>query len=61
MGDRKQRIEGKAHELKGHAKREAGSATGDRETEARGAGEELKGKAQQAAGNLVSKAKKATR
>ena len=46
MGDRTQRVKGKAEETKGRLKRETGAATGRPGTEARGAGEELKGKAQ---------------
>ena len=61
MGDRAQRAEGKAEEVKGRVKRAAGAATGDRSTEARGAGEELKGKARNTVGKARSAVKKATR
>jgi uncharacterized protein YjbJ (UPF0337 family) len=61
MGDRKQRVKGKAEELKGRGKRETGAATGRRGTEARGAAEELKGKAKNAVGKARSGLKKATR
>ncbi|HEY4809996.1 MAG TPA: CsbD family protein [Solirubrobacteraceae bacterium] len=61
MGDRKQRAQGKAKELKGRAKQEAGIARGKPATEAQGAGEELKGKAQNAAGKARSAIKRATR
>lgn len=61
MGDRSQRVKGKAEEVKGRAKRETGIAAGRPGTEARGAGEELKGKAKNAVGRARSAAKKATR
>ena len=61
MGDRAQRAEGKADEVKGRLKRAAGAATGDRSTEAKGAGDELKGKAKNAAGKARSAVKKSTR
>jgi len=61
MGDRAQRAEGKADEVKGRVKRAAGAATGDRSTEAKGAGDELKGKAKNAAGKARSAVKKNTR
>lgn len=61
MGDRKQRAEGKAKELKGHLKREAGAASGRGGTESRGAAEEAAGKAKQAVGKARSAVKKATR
>src|SRR5437868_6471339 len=41
MGDRSQRVKGKAEEVKGRAKRETGITTGRPGTEARGAGEAL--------------------
>ena len=43
MGDRVQRVKGKADEIKGRTKRGAGKAAGRPGTENRGAGEELKG------------------
>ena len=61
MGDRTQRAEGKAEEVKGRVKRAAGAATGNRSTEAEGAGEQLKGKAKNAVGKARSEIKKATR
>jgi uncharacterized protein YjbJ (UPF0337 family) len=61
MGDRTQRTEGKAKELKGKVKREAGIAAGSPATETRGAGEEIKGKTKKAVGKVRSAAKKATR
>ena len=44
MGDRAQRVKGKAEETKGRVKRETGEASARPGTEARGTGEELKGK-----------------
>ncbi len=61
MGDRTQRVRGKAEEAKGRLKREAGIATGRPSTETRGAGEELKGKTRNAVGRARSAAKKAMR
>lgn len=61
VGDRMQRAQGKAKELKGRAKQEAGITAGKPPTKARGAGEELEGKAQKAAGKARSSIKKATR
>ena len=61
MADRTQRAKGKAEEVKGRTKREAGRATGRQSTEARGAGEELKGKAKNKTGKARSAVKKATR
>ena len=61
MGDRTQRIKGKANEVAGKAKSDAGYEAGKPGTEAKGAAQTVKGKAQQAAGKARSKAKKATR
>jgi uncharacterized protein YjbJ (UPF0337 family) len=61
MGDRAQRVEGKAKEMKGRLERDAGAASGRPTTEARGAGEEAKGKVENAAGKARSAVKKATR
>jgi uncharacterized protein YjbJ (UPF0337 family) len=61
MGDRKQRLEGKAQELKGRVKREAGIASENPGTELRGAAEQLKGKLKKTIGNARSEAKKHTR
>ncbi|MFL5942454.1 MAG: CsbD family protein [Gaiellaceae bacterium] len=61
MGDRMQRVKGKANEAAGKAKANTGYATGSGKTEAKGVGKALKGKAQQATGKARSSAKKATR
>jgi uncharacterized protein YjbJ (UPF0337 family) len=61
MGDRKQRAKGKAEEVKGRVKQNAGRATGRQGTEARGAAEATKGKTKNALGRAQSAVKKATR
>lgn len=61
MGDRTQRLTGKANETAGKAKASAGYETYSPKTEARGAGQALKGKMQQAVGKARSTAKKKTR
>jgi uncharacterized protein YjbJ (UPF0337 family) len=61
MDDRKQRVEGKADELKGRVKRGVGAATGDRKSEAKGAAQELKGKAKKAVGKARSGVEKHSR
>ena len=61
MGDRKQRLKGKANEASGKTKGAVGYETGSGKTEAMGAGQALKGKAQQAAGKARSTAKKKSR
>jgi uncharacterized protein YjbJ (UPF0337 family) len=61
VGDRKQRLQGKAEELKGRVKREAGAASDKPGTELRGAAEQLKGKLKQTIGNVRSDAKRHTR
>lgn len=61
MGDRTQRLRGKANEVAGKAKANTGYETGRGKTEAKGVGQALKGKAQQAAGKARSTAKKKTR
>lgn len=61
MGDRTQRIKGKAEELKGGAKRKTGEETGSPKTAAKGAAEEAKGKATNAVGRARSGIKKSTR
>jgi uncharacterized protein YjbJ (UPF0337 family) len=61
MGDRTQRIKGKANETAGKAKGAVGHETGHGKTEAKGAAQTLKGKAQQTVGNARSAAKKKTR
>ena len=60
MGDRMQRVKGKANEVAGKAQRGVGSSTGKDKTEAKGQGRVVKGKAQQAAGHAKSAVKKAT-
>jgi uncharacterized protein YjbJ (UPF0337 family) len=61
MGDRMQRVKGKANEAVGRTKAAAGYETGSGRTEAKGQAKALKGKTQQAVGKARSKAKKATR
>jgi uncharacterized protein YjbJ (UPF0337 family) len=61
VGDRAQRLKGKADEPAGKTKGAVGYETGSGKTEAKGAGQALKGKAQQAAGKARSTAKKKTR
>ena len=61
MGDRTQRLKGKANETAGRAKANAGYETRSGKTEAKGVGKMVKGKAQQAAGKARSTAKKKTR
>jgi uncharacterized protein YjbJ (UPF0337 family) len=61
MGDRKQRVKGKAETVKGKAKAKTGRDTGRGSTEAKGVAEMAKGKARQTAGKASSKVKKATR
>jgi uncharacterized protein YjbJ (UPF0337 family) len=61
MGDRMQRVKGKANEAAGKAKANSGRATGSGKTEAKGVGKTIKGKAQQAAGKARTTAKKTTR
>lgn len=61
MADRTQRLKGKANEVAGKARANAGYETGSKKTEAKGVGKALKGKAQQAAGKARSAAKKKTR
>ena len=61
MGDRMQRVKGKANEIAGKTKADAGYSTGEGKTEAKGVGKALKGKAQQATGKARSAVKKKTR
>ena len=61
MGDRTQRLKGKANEFTGKAKAEAGYDSGSKKTEAKGVGKALKGKAQQSVGKARSAVKKKTR
>ena len=61
MGDRTQRLKGKANEAAGKTKGAVGYQTGSGKTEAKGAGQTIKGKTQQAVGKTRSTAKKKTR
>ena len=61
MGDRMQRVKGKAEEMKGASKKKVGEAAGRPGTATRGAAEEMKGKATNATGRARSGVKKATR
>jgi uncharacterized protein YjbJ (UPF0337 family) len=61
VGDRIQRLKGKANESAGKTKGAAGYETRSGKTEAKGAAQTIKGKTQQAAGKLRSMAKKKTR
>ncbi len=61
MGDRTQRVKGKANEAVGKTKAAAGRKSGRTSTEAKGAGQVMKGKTQQTVGKARSAAKKSTR
>ena len=61
MGDRTQRVKGKAEETKGRLKRKAGDATLRPGVASSGAAEEVKGKTRNAAGKASSAFKKSTR
>jgi uncharacterized protein YjbJ (UPF0337 family) len=61
MGDRTQRLKGKANEIAGKTKGTAGYATRSPKTQATGAAQVAKGKAQQAVGKARSAAKKGSR
>ena len=61
MGDRTQRLKGKANEVKGETKAGIGYETRDTKTEAKGAATAAKGKVQQVAGKTRSEVKKRTR
>jgi uncharacterized protein YjbJ (UPF0337 family) len=61
MGDRTQRLKGKANEAAGRTKAAVGYQSRSGKTEAKGAGQALKGKAQQTVGKARSAAKKKTR
>jgi uncharacterized protein YjbJ (UPF0337 family) len=61
MGDRAQRLRGKANEAAGKTQAAVGYQTRSGKTEAKGAGRTLKGKAQQTIGKVRSTAKKKTR
>ncbi len=61
MGDRMQRMKGKANETVGKTKAAAGYQTGSGRTEAQGEAQNVKGKAQQAVGKARSTVKKRRR
>ena len=61
MGDRMQRVKGKANEAGGRMEANAGYATGSGKTEAKGVGKLAKGKLQSAVGKARSGVKKRTR
>ena len=61
MGDRTQRVKGKANEAAGKTKAGIGYDTRSGKTEAKGAAQAVKGKAQKTAGKARSTAKKKTR
>jgi uncharacterized protein YjbJ (UPF0337 family) len=48
----KDRVKGKAEDIKGRAKRQVGEWTGDKKTQAEGAAEQVKGKVQNAWGKV---------
>jgi uncharacterized protein YjbJ (UPF0337 family) len=58
MGDRTQRVKGKANEVKGKAKARTAYRTGNKSSEVKGAATAYKGKAQQTAGKARSKVRK---
>jgi uncharacterized protein YjbJ (UPF0337 family) len=57
MGERMQRVKGKANEAMGKAKGKAGYRTRDLKTETEGHAQTIKGQAQQAAGKVRKAAK----
>jgi uncharacterized protein YjbJ (UPF0337 family) len=61
MGDRKQRVKGKANEVAGKTKVAAGRSTDNTSVRVKGSAQAIKGKTQQAAGKASSSVKKATR
>jgi uncharacterized protein YjbJ (UPF0337 family) len=61
MGDRTQRLKGKANETIGRTKANVGYESGHGKTEAKGVGRMLKGKTQKAVGKARSNVKKTTR
>ena len=61
MGDRAQRVKGKANQAAGKTKAAVGYETGRGKTEAKGVGQTAKGKTQEAVGKARSTAKKKTR
>jgi uncharacterized protein YjbJ (UPF0337 family) len=56
----KDRVKGKANEVVGRAKRQAGEWTGDTQTQAEGAGQEIKGHVQTVVGKVKDAVKDAT-
>lgn len=61
MGDRTQRLKGKANEVAGKTRSAAGYQSRRPKTEAKGAAQTLKGKTQQTVGKARSAVKKKTR
>jgi uncharacterized protein YjbJ (UPF0337 family) len=61
MGDRTDRVKGKANEISGRTQADVGYSSGSGKTEAKGLARTAKGKAQQAAGKAKGSVKKATR
>jgi uncharacterized protein YjbJ (UPF0337 family) len=61
MGDRMDRVKGRAKDMKGAIKQDAGQASGRPGTEMRGTGDRVEGKAQNTMGRIKSAVKKATR
>ena len=61
MGDRMQRLKGKANQAMGRTKANAGYETRSGKTEAKGVGQMAKGKTQSAVGKARSGFKKKTR
>jgi uncharacterized protein YjbJ (UPF0337 family) len=61
MGDRKDRVKGKANEIAGTTQADAGYRSGSGKTEAKGTARAVKGKAQKTVGKAKSGVKKATR
>lgn len=55
----KDRIKGKAEDIAGRVKRQAGEWTGDKETQSEGAADQLKGKARNAMGRMKDAARDA--
>lgn len=55
----KDRVKGKAEDIAGRVKRQAGEWTGDEKTQAKGAADQLKGKARNAMGRAKDAARDA--
>ena len=55
MGEKKQRLKGKANLAAGRTKARVGFETGNKSTEAKGAAQTVKGKAQEKTGKLRKK------